>query len=414
MDRAISPTKLNKQRAKTYIAAALLIAVAAFGFTEFKSLLKPSVRESALTVSRAEVGSVEATVPASGVIIPNYEVLITSPVNARIEKIQHSTGETVDAGELIMALNKEASLTMFEKLNEEQQVNRNKIHQLELSLQKSLNELETQYSIKEIRIKSLETALAHEQSLLSIGGSTEESVKQVRLNLHIAQLELKELKNQIANQRATMQADLKSLGYEISIREKDIREISSKLEKANVSSPQKGVILWINNKIGAEVSEGTELVRIADLSNYRVEASVSDNYAKDVKPGRTAIVRIDKTDLRGRIMSVEPAVDNGTVKFSISLDNQNIVQLRPNLKADIFIITSRREKTIRLENGPAFTGSDEQTVFVLENKTAVARKVNIGESNSDYVEILSGIKPGEKVITSDMQEFVHLKSIEVK
>jgi len=414
MDRLISPQQLSRKRAKAFAVGLVFVAAIALAFMKFRNLVKPSISESALTTSVAEIGAIEATVAASGVIIPEYELLITSPVNAKIERVLHNSGETVNAGESILQLNKESSLITFEKLNEEQQVNRNKISQLELNLQRSLNELKTQYSIKEIRIKSLETAVAHEQSLLSIGGSTEENVKQARLNLNVAQLELKQLQNQISNQKAMMKADLKSLGYEISIREKDINEISTKLKKAGITSPRKGVITWINDKIGSEVNEGEELVRIADLSSYKVDASISDNYADEVKSGRTALVRINNTDLRGKITHVQPTVENGTVKFSISLNQKNSSLLRPNLKTDVFVVTSYKGKTIRLKNGPAFTGSEEQTVFVQNGNIATARKVKVGESNSDYVEILSGIKAGEKVITSDMQEFVHLNSIEVK
>ncbi len=414
MDRVISPRQLSKQKAKALSIGLLLFAAFAIAFIKFGSLVKPSISESALTTSIAEVGSIEATVAASGLIIPEYEFLITSPVNAKIERVLHNSGETVNAGESILQLNKESSLIAFEKLNEEQEVNRNKISQLELGLQRSLNELKTQCSIKEIRIKSLETALAHEQSLLSIGGSTEENVKQARLNLDIAQLELTQLQNQIGSQKAMMKADLKSLGYEINIREKDINEIRTKLKKAAITSPRKGVITWINDKIGSEISAGEDLVRIADLSSYKVDASISDNYADEVKVGRAAIVRINDTDLRGTITNIQPTVENGTVKFSISLAERNSRLLRPSLKADVFVVTSYKTKTIRVKNGPAFSGSEQQTLFVQNGNTATARKVKIGESNSDYVEILSGIKAGERVITSDMQEFLHLGSVEVR
>ncbi|WP_207429761.1 efflux RND transporter periplasmic adaptor subunit [Pedobacter sp. SYSU D00535] len=414
MDRVLSPQQLNKQKAKTYLIGALAVAGMALGFIKFKSFVKPSVDAGALTIAVAEVGSLEASVAASGTIIPEYEVLITSPVDAKIEKVLHTAGERVNAGESLLQLNKESSLIAYEKLTEEQQVNRNKINQLELSLQKSLNELKTQYSIKEIRIKSLETAVAHEQSLLSIGGGTEENLKQARLNLKIAQLELKQLQNQIVNQKAMMQADLRSLGYEINIRDKDINEISDKLRKAAITSPRNGVITWINDKIGSELREGDELVRIADLSSYKVEAGISDNYADEVKVGNVAIVRINNADLRGKITHVQPTIENGIVEFAISLDQKNAPQLRPNLKADVFVVTSFKTKTTRVQNGAAFNGSEEQTVFVMRGKTAVARKVKIGESNSEYVEIRSGIKPGEKVITSDMQEYMHLNNLEVK
>lgn len=414
MDREISAKQQAKRRNKIYLIVCTTLVVVAFGFIQFKSMVEPSVKRSTFTTSIAETGVIEATVPGSGIITPEYEVTLSSPVNAKIEQVLFNAGESVLAGQSILRLNKEASLLAFEKLNEEQHVNRNKINQLSLGLQKSLSELKTQYSIKQMKISSLETAFGHEQSLLAIGGSTDENVKQARLTLNVAQLELTQIKNQINNQKATMQADLKSLGYEINIREKDIKGVSDKLKNAAISSPRNGVITWVNNKIGAEINEGEELVRIADLSSYKVEASISDTYADEVKAGRTAVVRINKTDLRGIISNVQPAVENGTVKFSIGLSNKNSKLFRSNLKVDVFVITSYKENTIRVKNGAAFNGSEEQKVFVLEGENAISRKVKIGESNSDYVEILSGVKAGEQVITSEMQDFIHLSKVKIK
>lgn len=414
MDREISLKQQAKRRTKIYLIVIVALVVVAFGFIQFKSMVEPSVKRNTFTLSIAETGIIEATVPASGIITPEYEVTISSPVNAKIEQVLFNAGESVLAGQSILRLNKEVSLLAFEKLNEEQHVNRNKINQLSLGLQKSLDELKTQYSIKQMKISSLETALDHEQSLLAIGGSTDENVKQARLTLNVAQLELIQIKNQIDNQKAMMQADLKSLGYEINIREKDIKGISDKLKNAAISSPRNGVITWVNNKIGAEINEGEELVRIADLSSFKVDANISDTYADEVKVGRSALVRINKTDLRGSINNVQPAVENGNVKFSISLDSKSSKLLRSNLKVDVFVITSYKENTIRVKNGAAFNGSEEQKVFVLEGENVVSRKVKIGQSNSDYVEILSGIKAGERVITSEMQDFIHLSKLKIK
>jgi len=414
MDREISAKQQARRKTKIYILGLIILIVIALGFIQFKNIVEPSVRRNAFSTSVAESGLIEATVPASGIVTPEYEVTISSPVTAKIEQVLFNAGEKVLSGQSILRLNKESSLLAFEKLNEEQHVNRNKIHQLSLGLQKSLDELKTQYAIKEMKISSLETALSHEQSLLAIGGSTDENVKQARLTLKVAQMELTQIRNQIDNQKAMMQADLKSLGYEINIREKDIKGVSDKLRNASISSPRNGVITWVNNKIGAEISEGEELVRIADLSSFKVEASISDTYADEVKAGRTAIVRINKTDLRGNISNVQPAVENGTVKFSINLNDKNSKLLRANLKADVFVITTYREHTIRVKNGPAFNGSEEQKVFVLEGENAVSRKVKTGESNSDYIEIRSGLKAGETVIISEMQDFIHLKKVKVK
>ncbi|TCD02872.1 HlyD family efflux transporter periplasmic adaptor subunit [Pedobacter psychroterrae] len=414
MDREISAKQRRQRSVKIYLIVVIASAVSALAFVYINGMVEPVINRSDFKTSVAESGVVEATVPASGIIMPEYELTISSPVNAKIEQVMFNAGEKVLAGQSILRLNKESSVLAFEKLNEEQHVNRNKIYQMSLELEKSLDELKTQFAIKEMKINSLETALEHEQSLLDIGGSTQENVKQARLTLNVAKLELTQIKNQIENQKATMKANLKSLGYEINIREKDIKGINDKLKGAAISSPRNGVITWVNSKIGADINEGEELVRIADLSSFKVEASISDTYANEVKTGRTAMIRINKTDLRGNISNVQPAVENGTVKFSVSISDKSSKLLRSNLKVDVFVITSYKERATRIKNGPAFNGSEEQQIFVLKGNEAIRRKIKTGESNSDFIEISSGIQPGESVIISDMQDFIHLEKVKVK
>ncbi len=414
MDREISAVWKRKQRTRLYLTIGILILPAVGGFVAFRNLIKPTIHRTAFTAAKAEMGPVEATITASGVVIPEYERLITSPITARIEQVMHNAGEEVKAGEPILQLNKEFSRLEYDKLNDEQEVNRNKGHQLRLSLQKSLNDLQTQLAVKELKIKSFQTALEDEKTLLNIGGSTPENVKQAELNLHIAQLELLQLKKLMVNQEETMQADLKSLGFQMKIQEKNIRQLDRKLQQAAIEATQNGVITWVNDKIGSSVPEGAELVRMADLSSFKIEGSISDSYAHQLKPGGAVIVRINEQDLRGKITQIQPEVENGVVKFMVSLNEKDHPLLRSNAKVDVYVVTAFRNRVVRVKNGPAFNGSAEQKIFVIGNNEALSRTIKTGESNFDFVEIKSGLRAGEEIIVSDMQEYTNQPVLRIK
>ncbi len=98
MDREISPSWKRKQKLRVFITIGLVSLLAISGLMGVRSLIKPSISRSAFTTARAEVGPVEATITASGVVIPEYERLITSPINAHIEKVVHNAGEPVQSG----------------------------------------------------------------------------------------------------------------------------------------------------------------------------------------------------------------------------------------------------------------------------------------------------------------------------
>jgi HlyD family secretion protein len=210
-----------------------------------------------------------------------------------------------------------------------------------------------------------------------------------------------------------MAADLKALELQISIQEKSIQELQSKLAEADIRATRKGVITWISDKTGSTVNPGTELVRMADLSSFKVEGTMSETYADRVKAGTEVIVRVNGNDLRGNVATVNPAVENGTITCMIILEDKANSQLRPHLKVEVFIVTSFKKKTIRIKNCAAFDGSVEQEIFVINAGKAIRRKVTVGENNVDFVEILNGLRPGEEIITTDMTQYKHLDSFTI-
>jgi len=101
------------------------------------------------------------------------------------------------------------------------------------------------------------------------------------------------------------------------------------------------------------------------------------------------------------------------IQFVVKLQASNHELLRPNLKVEVFLITQSKHNTIRVENGPVFKGRKQQFIYVLENGIAKKRKVNIGLSNFDHVEILDNLQAGEVIIITDMKDYEHLEEVVV-
>jgi HlyD family secretion protein len=414
MDRELPVAKRRKSKLKTYGQISLAAFLVILSFMGLRLVLKTSLKKADLTTAIAAIGPIEATVTASGVIVPETEEIIASPIPARIEKIMRQPGEKIMAGESVLQLNKESTLTTYNKLKDEQQLKQNKATKLRIELQKDLNDLQAQYNIKKMRVKSLESVVADERYLLKIGGGTPENTRQAELNLQVAQLELKLLQDQIQNKKVAMQADLKELGSEMDMQVRDIQELQRTISQAEITANKPGVVTWVNTEIGANVNKGDVVARVADLSSFKVKASIADAYADQLLPGGAVIVRVNDTDLRGTIATVEPAVANGIVTFFVQLDQKNHQLLRPSLRVEVYVVTSFKDKVVRVKNGPFYNGAHDQAVFVVQGNKAVRRTVQIGESNFDYVELKDKIAAGEEVIVSDMKEYSHLSEIDLK
>jgi HlyD family secretion protein len=120
-------------------------------------------------------------------------------------------------------------------------------------------------------------------------------IEQAELNLKVAQLEKKQLENEIKSKQQTMQIEIKEAEIALAIQENDLHELQRKLNLANIIATRSGVVTWINKNIGATVREGESLARIADLGSFKVNGSVSDNYMDQLHNGMPVIIRVNDT-----------------------------------------------------------------------------------------------------------------------
>jgi HlyD family secretion protein len=414
MDRVISPATQRQRQLRGWLLSFGALVLLLAGGLGLRRALQPSLRRVDLLTASVETGDVAATLTAAGTVIPGHEAVITSPIQSTIRRVALVVGAQVQPGQTILELDKDLAASSLAKLDDEQLRNQNKNSQLQLTLERTLTDLQAQQQAQELKVSSLQSALRDEQHLLEIGGGTAEAVRQAELNLRVARLEAARLQRQLANQRQANVADRRELGYTVSMQQRSIAELATKLRQADISSQQPGVLTWVNDNLGTTVQAGDALARVADLSRFRVRATISDAYADQLHPGDAVLVRLGPgTDLPGTVASISPAVDKGVVTFYATLQQDHHPALRANLRADVFVVTRAHRGVLRVKNGPFYQGGQEQPVFVLAGGRAVRRVVRFGDSNTDYVQVLSGLRTGEEIIVSDTKSYVDTPELTV-
>ncbi|GAB3011175.1 efflux RND transporter periplasmic adaptor subunit [Spirosoma pulveris] len=415
MDKELAPEIANRGRNRNWVVGITVVAVLALVIAWTRNALKTSVDANRIRTATAELGPVENSLNATGEVIPAYEQIYTSPIRASIRRVLLTPGTAVKPGQPILDLDKSLTEIELEKLNDQLALKRNGIDQLRMKLNKSLYDAEVNDQIKLLNISRLRADLEGTKRLQKVGGSTGEDVTRAENALRVAELEKKQLENDLAYNRQSMGASLRETSLQAQIEEKNLKELTHKLKQADIIADRAGVLTWVNENIGSSVNEGEMLAKLADLASFRVEGSCSDVYADQVKVGLPVIIKMNETSLRGLITQVKPAVKNGIVQFVIQLDNSHHASLRPNMKVEVFVITDRVANAVRVANGPAFKGKRKQYVFVLQKGSQVAhrREVALGLSNFDFVEIKSGLQAGEQVILTDLSEYENLEEITI-
>jgi len=379
----------------------------------FSAIITRSVSRASIRTAIAEMGPLEATVTASGIVVPEFEQAITSPIQSRIDTVYLRSGDTVKAGQAILHLNRESIQLTHTKLLNELELLRNEKDRLDLQLEQRRSELKTEFAVKEMQSRFVAAQLDREKQLFAIGGSSKEQLERAELNAAIAEKELEQLAEKLTNQESALTADRRELDLKTKIQENSIAEITRQMALAEARSDRDGVVTWVNENIGAAVNPGDAIARIADLSSFRVEAKISDVHAARLVTGGPVRVRVNDRDLVGQIATINPTVQNGVMTFLVALDNKADKSLRPQLRADVFVVTASKPSVLRVKNGPFYDGLMEHKAFVVEGGKAVRREVTVGASNFDYVELQGDVKPGDEVIISDMKSYLNMSEVSI-
>jgi HlyD family secretion protein len=412
MDKNIESEVISQKRKKTILIVSLVVVSIITGAFLLRSSFASSVKKSAITTAVVERGDIENTLNASGEVLPEFEEVITSPIAASVKSVQLDAGTTVKSGQSVLTLDKSSAETEYQRLKFLLESKQNEVRKLKLQLDKSYFDIKSNNTIKQLRINNLEADVENAKRLFKAGGATREDIEKAELALKIARQEKLQLENEEKSKQQTTEVEMREAGIAAAIQLNEVRELERKLKLANVVANRDGVVTWVNKNIGTAIQQGEALARIADLSSFKVQGSISDNHIDELRNGMPAMVRVNDTTLQGTVTNIQPSVQNGIITFNVQLNERNNAMLRPNMKVDVFLVTDSQKDALIVKNGPAFKGTATQDIFIIgKDGKAKRQSVSVGMSNFDFVEIKNNVKPGDVIIISDMSKYKNSKEI---
>ena len=398
MDREIPKEVRNKERNKKIIRYSSIGAAGIILVGVLISIMRTGVEKKDLVLSTIDKGMIEVSVSASGKVVPAFEEIINSPINSRIVEVYKKGGDSVEVGTPILKLDLQSTETEYKKLLDEEQMRRYKLDQLRVNNQTKLSDMAMQIKVSAMKLSRMKVELRNEHYLDSLGAGTTDKVRQAELSYNVAQLEYEQLQQQYKNEKEVAAAELK-------VQELDF----------NIRSPRKAILTYINNQIGAQISQGGQVAVISDLSHFKVEGEIADTYGDRVAAGGKAVVKIGNDKLEGTVSSVTPLSKNGVISFTVQLKDDNNHRLRSGLKTDVYVMNAVKEDVMRMANASFYVGRGEYELFVqTADDELVKRKVQLGDSNFEYVEVVSGLQPGDVVVVSDMSSYKNKNKLKMR
>ncbi len=413
MDRALDPA-FTRRRTRLRLAAGILLLLGLVLACWFLNrALRPSVAQSDIVISTVRRGDVANTINAAGIVIPVHEEVVASPVVSRVAKVHAKPGQQVKAGELLLELDDREIRLALDTLREQLAQQENRIATLKLDLEQKHKQLLAVIELLELDLLSSRALNERNQKLRQSGLVSGENLLAGELAVKRAEIQLRQQRELIADSRRSTAASISAAGLQKDILEKQIAQQERLLAQARVAAPIDGMLTTVMQEVGASVAAGQLLARVSELNNYRVEATLSDFHARALEQGQAVRVEQNGERLDGRVHTILPEIQNGTVKLLVDLAQPQHPLLRNKMRVDVNIVTARRSGALVLDSGAAFNGSGRQDAFTVREGVARRTSLQLGSSDGKLVEIVSGARAGERFIVSDTKAFANLDSIRI-
>lgn len=415
MDRELTKEEKKKESRKIYYKVGAALIVLAGIIMGLVFLLDTGIEKDKLQFAIAETGTLESSVAASGKIVPLYEQAIVSPVATRILEVYCDEGDSVSAGQSLLKLDLESAETEMRRLADEVSMKNIELQQTALNNETYLTDLEMKIKAKEMSVSHLKAEVANEKRLDSIGSGTGDRIREAELAYSTGLLELEQLKMQLINEKKAHSAGYKSKQLEESISRRNLVEMERTLDNAGIKSPIKGNVTYLNKDLGTSILAGERLAVVSDLSHFKIRAEIPEGNAGKLSIGAPVKIKFNRNMIEGHVSSISPQSQNGIVEFNVILNDDSDQRLRSGLRTELNVIFDIHDGIVRIPNGQYFQGPGTYSLFVKTAPDKIERRaVNLGDSNFDFVEVKSGINPGEEVVITDMTDFKNKKHISLK
>lgn len=416
MDRVIEKKKWNTKRILTIagIAGIVLLIAGSIYFTSGKSKL--NVDTERISIGEIKKGAFQEFIPVNGIVLPVTTIYLDAMEGGRVEEKYVEDGAMMKKDQPILRLsNTDLELQLA---NQETQVF-NVLTQMQISKnnaeQNSINrqnqDADVDNALKEAeRIYHLNKKL-YEQKV--IGSQEFQSSK----NLYDYQLRRKKLTEQIMKTDATsmkQQVDQMSESYQQMKR--TLALMRKKVGDLIVRAPVDGQLTSLDAEIGENKNKGQRLGQIDVMSGFKVRVDIDEHYISRIFTGLEGNCDVAGKTYKLKIKKVYTQVANGRFQVDMEFADKAPETVRRGQTLQIRLALSEETQAVLVPKGGFYQQTGGNWIFKVNENGTIAYKVDIqlGRQNPDYYEVLSGLKPGDKVITSSYENYGNMQELILK
>lgn len=386
-------------------AGLMVVFIAWLIFRDNSSTLR--VNSATVVTALVERGEFNDYVRLTGTVQPITTVQLSPLESGVVERIVHEEGTKVKRGDVILEMsNNSLSMQILQSeadLAEKQNILRNTLISMEqerLSLRQE--KLQLDLEVNRLQRTYLQNKELYENDLIA-----KEDYLQSKENYELAVNKRELILERQKQDSLYRSSQVKQMEESLKSMELNMQLIRERVDNLKVKAPIDGEVGMLEVVLGQSLSQGMNIGQINDLSAYKVQAQVDEHYIDRVTTGLTASFERQESKFEMMLRKVYPEVRNGQFKADFRFSDNVPENIRSGQTYYLNLQLGQPTDAAIIPRGSFFQKTGGRWIYVVDEsgEKAYKREIRIGRQNPQYYEVLEGLNPGEKVITSSYDNF---------
>ncbi|EJW97942.1 RND family efflux transporter MFP subunit [gut metagenome] len=415
MDRMIENKQRIWRKYGAYGGVGLVVLILFVG--TFVGWNGTSVRVSAsqLTVQTVTEGEFNDYIAFQGQVVPIQVVQISPEEGGIVVEKGVEEGAQVHPGEVIVRLSN--SNLDLQILNAEAELaeKQNLLRNTQVAMQQDRLNNETELATLAMDVQRKQRAYRQKERLHREQLISREEYLQSREDYELAQRKHDLVQQRLAQDSTYRTLQMEQMEDNLQNMQRNVQLVRSRKDKLAICSPIEGQLGLLDVELGQSIGAGQKIGQLNDLTDFKIEASLSEHYIDRVRTGLQATLTRDGKRYALRVRKVLPEVREGLFRTELVFEGERPEQIRIGQTYHLSLQLGQPQPAILLPRGTFFQSTGGQWVFVLaqDGKAAYRRSIRIGRQNPKFYEVLEGLAPGEQVITSGYEAFREQEELKV-
>lgn len=406
MDRAIDARPAKRRRMLLWTGSGVLVIAALVLLASGLGRSRVRVEADKLTIGTVQEGLFKEFVPITGTVQPIKTVFLDAVQGGTVEERFLEDGAPVQVGTPILRLGNQQF--QMDAINREAQLldQQNNLRNTRLNMDQQTNNWRQQLVQLDYDLKQVERTWRLNEGLIGKGLVAQQEHDRSREEYLLALERRKLLTTNIRNDSLFRRTQEGQIASSLDLIQDNLAFLRRTLENLTVRSPIDGTLSGLRAEIGQTIAPGARIAQVDVLEAFKVRARIPEHYVARVHVGLHGTFMLSGTEYTIEVFKVYPEVSNGEFDVDLRFAKEAPADIRRGQTFQVRLQLSEDMQAVLLPRGPFFQDTGGQWVYVLDTDgTAHKRDVELGRQNPDHYEVLGGLRPGDRVVTSRYSTF---------